>query len=127
MKITLVQTEIEEAIVDYMKKTITLPANKEFHVELTATRGPAGVTAEIQINSVDQEQPKKVVKEVEAPKEEVEVTAEIKEKEKEAEPVEEVTEPVKKPVVEEEAKAEAEESTEEAPKPARKSFFAGFD
>ena len=112
MKITLVQTEIEEAIVDYMKKTITLPANKEFHVELTATRGPAGVTAEIQINSVDQEQPKKVVKEVEAPKEEVEVTAETKEKE--AEPVEEVTEPVKEPVVEE-VKAEAEESTEEAP------------
>lgn len=49
MKIILVQNEIEEAIRSYMNKTLTVPSQKELRIEMTATRGASGVTAEINI------------------------------------------------------------------------------
>ena len=55
MKITIVQTEIEEAIQNHLKKAINLPEGKGFQIEITATRGANGVTAEIEIIDIPQD------------------------------------------------------------------------
>ena len=49
MKVILVQNEIEDAIRSYMSSTLSVPAQKELKIEMTATRGASGVTAEINI------------------------------------------------------------------------------
>lgn len=49
MKISLVQNEIEEALVEYLQTKIHLAENQKFNIELNATRGAAGFTAEISI------------------------------------------------------------------------------
>ena len=48
MKINLNQYEIETAIKNYLKNYISMPGY-EFQVEMNATRGAAGFTAEITI------------------------------------------------------------------------------
>lgn len=53
MKIILVQNEIEEAIRSYMSNTLSVPAQKQLQIEMTATRGASGVTAEINIIDKD--------------------------------------------------------------------------
>jgi hypothetical protein len=49
MKISIVQDEIEKAIKDYMGKFLRLEAGKGFKVDMTATRGQSGITADIEI------------------------------------------------------------------------------
>jgi hypothetical protein len=50
MKITLVQTEIEKAISDYVLGQMTINESMELAIDLSATRGPEGMTAEIIIS-----------------------------------------------------------------------------
>lgn len=49
MKISLTQSEIEGAIIDHLKTVINLPEGMEFRVEMAATRGSAGFTADVAI------------------------------------------------------------------------------
>lgn len=49
MKISLTQSEIEDAIIDHLKTVINLPEGMEFRVEMAATRGSAGFTADVSI------------------------------------------------------------------------------
>ena len=49
MKVILVQNEIEDAIRSYMSTTLSVPSSKDLKIEMTATRGASGVTAEINI------------------------------------------------------------------------------
>lgn len=49
MQISLVQTEIEEAIQAYLKNIMTIPANKKFNIEFQVTRSPSGCNANISI------------------------------------------------------------------------------
>lgn len=54
MKITIVQTEIEEAIHQYLNEMVRLPEGKKIQLDILATRGSNGITAEI--NFVDAEE-----------------------------------------------------------------------
>lgn len=49
MKITLVQSEIETAIEDYLRQQITINDDMEVTIDLSATRGPEGFKADIDI------------------------------------------------------------------------------
>lgn len=50
MQITLNQTEILEAIKDYVRKQVKVAENqKDFDIELKATRGDSGYTATLEI------------------------------------------------------------------------------
>ncbi len=49
MQITLVQSEIEQAITDYITQRVTLPAGTELAIDLNATRGETGFKAIINI------------------------------------------------------------------------------
>ena len=88
MKITLVQQEIEEAIQDYMNKSLILSEDKSLKIDVCATRGPAGVTAEITIESSKNQTPIKEPVPFEEPKE-----PEVIQEEEEEKPV---SQPIKK-------------------------------
>lgn len=49
MKINLIQNEIETAIEQYVKDFVSIPDTKCFKIEMIATRGSTGITAEISI------------------------------------------------------------------------------
>lgn len=51
MRITIVQSEIEEAITDYIKRQVNLRDDQSVKIELKATRGEEGYMAEIAIES----------------------------------------------------------------------------
>ena len=51
MKIQLVESEIQEALQQYLKGIITITEDKKLNIEILATRGANGVTAEVTINS----------------------------------------------------------------------------
>lgn len=55
MKIILVQREIEEAISQYVGNSFMLPKGKTFDIEMAATRGASGVTAEIEVVNTNEE------------------------------------------------------------------------
>lgn len=67
MKISLVQNEIEEALVEYLQTKIHLAENQKFNIELNATRGAAGFTAEISIEKNNTVKPVTQIREVEKP------------------------------------------------------------
>lgn len=52
MKIILTEVEITESIREFIKKTMTIPENKEFVIDVSSSRG-VGVTAEISIENKD--------------------------------------------------------------------------
>ncbi len=74
MIITIAQNEIEYAIQNYLASKIKLNDNQEFKVELAATRGPSGITANIEIkeknNQTNSEPTPKVTTEKALPVEE---------------------------------------------------------
>lgn len=49
MKFTLVEAEIKQAITDYIGKVITVNPGATIEVDLKATRGADGVTAEVDV------------------------------------------------------------------------------
>lgn len=51
MRITIVQSEIEEAITDYIKRQVNLKDDQTIKIDLKATRGEEGYMAEIAIES----------------------------------------------------------------------------
>lgn len=55
MKITLVQAEIHEAIEAYIRSQITVNEGMKIEINLRATRGEEGTTAEIDIFPVEEE------------------------------------------------------------------------
>lgn len=75
MKINLIQNEIETAIEQYVRDFVSLPATKYFKIEMIATRGSTGITAEISIEDALSDDPitseTKVEEPVEEKKEEV--------------------------------------------------------
>ena len=54
MKIQLIESEIQEALQQYLKNIITISEDKNLNIEILATRGANGVTAEVTIDSVVQ-------------------------------------------------------------------------
>ncbi|MFR7882299.1 MAG: hypothetical protein ACLU5J_13130 [Christensenellales bacterium] len=58
MQIKLVEKEIVDAIKYYVTNNVGLnvPANFEFNVNLVATRGSSGITAEIDLNNIKKNQ-----------------------------------------------------------------------
>lgn len=58
MKFVLVEAEIKQAIQDYAAKLITLAPGATVDVEVKATRGADGVTAEIDVAMVGAAKPK---------------------------------------------------------------------
>lgn len=52
MRITIVQSEIEEAITDYIKRQVNLRDDQSVKIELKATRGEEGYMAEIAIETL---------------------------------------------------------------------------
>ena len=51
MKIQLVESEIQEALQQYLKGIITITEDKKLNIDILATRGANGVTAEVTIDS----------------------------------------------------------------------------
>ncbi len=51
MKITIVQAEIETAIENFVLSQMKIEDDQELVIELSATRGPDGMTAEIKVQS----------------------------------------------------------------------------
>lgn len=49
MQITLVQTEVEQALRDYVASRLTLAEGTTFSIDLAATRGANGITATIDL------------------------------------------------------------------------------
>lgn len=49
MKISLIEKEIKEAIENYLSQSISLPEGKKYSVDLVATRGSDGITANVEI------------------------------------------------------------------------------
>ena len=98
MKIILSEVEIRESIQEFIKKTMTIPDDKVFVIDVSSSRG-VGVTAEITIenkvkaedliNNVVKEEPREVT-------------------------------PIKIPFT------EVEEVKQEVPEPPKKSFFANL-
>lgn len=69
MKITIVQSEIETAIEDFLRQQIDIKDDQEIVIDLSATRGPEGFRAEIDIRKIEapaQEAPLNVTKTVRA-------------------------------------------------------------
>lgn len=107
MKILLVQKEIEEAISQYIGSSFTLPAGKKFNIEMSATRGTNGVTAEVEVT----DEPRNEAEQVK--------TCVYKTSSGEVEAPVAETKPVKTGLF-------TETATEERPK-AKKSFFSDLD
>lgn len=66
MQIKIVQSEIEEAIRDFVKKKLTVNPGQRIEIDLLATRGPEGYQAVIDIVDDDQAAPAKAVTEAKA-------------------------------------------------------------
>lgn len=49
MQITLVETELREALQNYLSTLMTIPKNKKFEMEFQATRGANGFSAIVNI------------------------------------------------------------------------------
>jgi hypothetical protein len=99
MKIQLIESEIKEALQKYLCEVVSISEDKEFNIEILATRGATGVTAEVTIEAKNNNVQKTVVEPVKV----------------ETKPVEVVTIPV------------AESAGTITPTPAKKSLFAGMD
>lgn len=74
MKILLVEQEIKEALQQYLQKVINISEDKQVDIDILATRGTNGVTAEVNICAKQQEEVK-VEKQEEPFKDEVATTA----------------------------------------------------
>lgn len=59
MQITIVQSEIETAIRNYVMEQVNVKEGKRIDIDLKATRGDSGYTAEITIANQDAPEPKK--------------------------------------------------------------------
>ena len=57
MQITITQPQIEEAIKNYVLSMLTLKPGQELAIDLRATRGDAGYTAEIAVGPAGKTQP----------------------------------------------------------------------
>lgn len=131
MKITLVQSQIEEAIRNYAMERIRLQPGQRLDLNLMATRGPAGYTCDIEVVDDTTGQALNIAQKVEnarsAPAQEAaEAPVESDTAEEVAETVE-AQDAVQEPAQDAE---EADESTDEAPaedKPARPSIFAKLE
>lgn len=51
MKIQLIESEIKEALQQYLGGVVSISEDKEFNIEILATRGATGVTAEVTIEA----------------------------------------------------------------------------
>ena len=51
MKIQLIESEIKEALQQYLGGVVSISNDKEFNIEILATRGATGVTAEVTIET----------------------------------------------------------------------------
>ena len=51
MKIQLIESEIKEALQQYLGGVVSISNDKEFNIEILATRGATGVTAEVTIEA----------------------------------------------------------------------------
>ena len=74
MKILLVEQEIKEALRQYLQKVINVSEDKQVDIDILATRGTNGVTAEVNICAKQQDEIK-VEKQEEPFKDEVATTA----------------------------------------------------
>lgn len=74
MKILLVEQEIKEALQQYLQKVINVSEDKQVDIDILATRGTNGVTAEVNICAKQQDEVK-VEKQEEPFKDEVATTA----------------------------------------------------
>lgn len=74
MKILLVEQEIKEALQQYLQKVINISEDKQVDIDILATRGTNGVTAEVNICAKQQDEVK-VEKQEEPFKDEVATTA----------------------------------------------------
>jgi hypothetical protein len=74
MKILLVEQEIKEALQQYLQKVINISEDKQVDIDILATRGTNGVTAEVNICAKRQDEVK-VEKQEEPFKDEVATTA----------------------------------------------------
>lgn len=74
MKILLVEQEIKEALQQYLQKVINVSEDKQVDIDILATRGTNGVTAEVNICAKQQDEIK-VEKKEEPFKDEVATTA----------------------------------------------------
>lgn len=74
MKILLVEQEIKEALQQYLQKVINISEDKQVDIDILATRGTNGVTAEVNICTKQQDEVK-VEKQEEPFKDEVATTA----------------------------------------------------
>lgn len=74
MKILLVEQEIKEALQQYLQKVINVSEDKQVDIDILATRGTNGVTAEVNICAKQQDEIK-VEKQEEPFKDEVATTA----------------------------------------------------
>lgn len=75
MKILLVEQEIKEALQQYLQKVINISEDKQVDIDILATRGTNGVTAEVNICAKQQQEEVKVEKQEEPFKDEVATTA----------------------------------------------------
>lgn len=132
MKITLVQSQIEEAIRNYAMERIRLQPGQRLDLNLMATRGPAGYTCDIEVVDDTTGQALNIAQKVESARSALD-TQEAVEAPVESDTAEEVAETVEaQDDVQEPAQdaEEADESTDEAPaedKPARPSIFAKLE
>ena len=74
MKILLVEQEIKEALQQYLQKVINISEDKQVDIDILATRGTNGVTAEVNICTKQQDEVK-IEKQEEPFKDEVATTA----------------------------------------------------
>lgn len=100
MKIQLIESEIKEALQKYLCEVVSISEDKEFNIEILATRGATGVTAEVTIEAKNNNVQKTVVEPVKV----------------ETKPVEVATITVAEP-----------SAGTITPTPAKKSLFAGMD
>lgn len=127
MQITLVQTDIEAALDMYVRSLINIGEDTDINFDLKATRGPEGMTAQVELTqATSRVQPKttapkpravKAAEPVKAPAEEPETVAE-------EEPVEQTQEEEAEADMADTAEPETAEEPEE--KPARKSGTSIF-
>jgi hypothetical protein len=138
MQIVLVQTEVEDALKEYVHKRVTVPTDTHFEIDISSTRGSEGVKAIIDLVPASTTGPKVITagrKRLTVPATQTPVPATKEpEPEPEAEPAQEPAEPQEPQTEESEEVAEA-TGTEDAvsaatepPPPAApvKSLFANL-
>ena len=138
MRITIVQDEIEEAVRDLILNRIQLKEDMQITVDLMATRGKDGITADIDISKVGSE-PRARTEETPAPEPKTETKAAPKASPKtasapatneesadEEEAAEDVVEETEAEVAEEEPAQEEEAEPAPAPKKPAGSIFGNM-